>query len=231
MFFPERITNIKPEYKVLEIGPGAHPFHRSDVFLELEYKTEEDKIAQFGHTEKLNSDKKIVFYDGTKFPFADNEFDYVVCSHVLEHVPDLQEFISEIFRVSKHGGYFEYPLMAYDYLYNFNVHCNFLKYDGKSLFVMKKSSTPLDFFKPIHVFFNHTLSNSYSDLLTKLPNNFFQGFEWEKPFQVKESNNLNDFIVYEMDKNTADSEKRSIAYTFKLLLFLIKNKITSIFKK
>ncbi|MFO0323137.1 MAG: class I SAM-dependent methyltransferase [Bacteroidota bacterium] len=230
MFFADRITKIKSDYKVLEIGPGSHPHHRSDVFLELNYNSEEDKIAQFGHSEELVTNKKIIFYDGTKFPISDNEFDYVICSHVLEHVPDVNLFLSEIFRVSKYGGYFEYPLITYDYLYNFNVHLNFLKFDGKSLFVMKKTATPLDFFKPIHTFFNHTLNNGYSDILTKLPDNFFQGFEWEEPFKVIESNDIKDFLVYQIDKSADNSNQHTVSYTLKLLLFLIKNKIISAFK-
>jgi hypothetical protein len=33
---------------VLEIGPGATPHRRSDVFLERKYDTEEELIAQSG---------------------------------------------------------------------------------------------------------------------------------------------------------------------------------------
>ncbi|MBL7935065.1 MAG: class I SAM-dependent methyltransferase [Bacteroidia bacterium] len=194
MFFPEKITNIKPEYQVLEIGPGAHPFHRSDVLLELEYKSEEDKIAQFGHTEKLNSDKKIVFYDGTKFPFADNEFDYVICSHVLEHVPDVQGFITEIFRVSKHGGYFEYPLIYYDYLYNINVHVNFLKFDGKTLKYYKKEKTPLSYFQPVQNLLTHSLKNGYVGFVNEMLPYLMEGFEWSNEFNINEAQSINEVV-------------------------------------
>ena len=51
----------------------------------------------------------------SKLPFKDKEFDYVILSHVLEHVPNLLEFVSEIERVSK-AGYIELPTKLNDNL-------------------------------------------------------------------------------------------------------------------
>jgi SAM-dependent methyltransferase len=36
--------------------------------------------------------------------FDDNHFDFLICNHVLEHVPDLKRGLTEIYRVLKHGG-------------------------------------------------------------------------------------------------------------------------------
>jgi ubiquinone/menaquinone biosynthesis C-methylase UbiE len=41
--------------------------------------------------------------DITKLPFADHSFDVVICSEVLEHIPDEAEAIREITRVLKPG--------------------------------------------------------------------------------------------------------------------------------
>jgi 2-polyprenyl-3-methyl-5-hydroxy-6-metoxy-1,4-benzoquinol methylase len=41
--------------------------------------------------------------DITKLPFADHSFDVVICSEVLEHIPDDAEAIREITRVLKPG--------------------------------------------------------------------------------------------------------------------------------
>lgn len=43
-----------------------------------------------------------------KLPFQDKEFDYVILSHVLEHIPSLESFINEVIRISK-SGYIELP--------------------------------------------------------------------------------------------------------------------------
>lgn len=224
MFFSDKIKNIGINDRVLEIGPGSHPFHRSDVLLELEYKDEKDRIKQFGHENTLVSDKKVVYYDGTKFPFNDQSFDYVICSHVLEHVDNMELFLSEIFRVSK-AGYFEYPLITYDYLYNFDVHLNFLKFDGQDLLLMKKNTTNLNAFKPVQLFFLKTLENGYGDFLTKIPHCFFEGFEWNRPFKLRYSNDLNDFITTNMSPLDSLSSQPSIKESTKQLLKAIKNRL------
>lgn len=36
--------------------------------------------------------------------FPSNHFDCVICYHVLEHIPDDQKAMEEIFRVLKPGG-------------------------------------------------------------------------------------------------------------------------------
>lgn len=41
-----------------------------------------------------------------KLPFADNTFDKVICSEVLEHIPDYRAALVEIERVLKPGGLF-----------------------------------------------------------------------------------------------------------------------------
>jgi SAM-dependent methyltransferase len=43
--------------------------------------------------------------DVTSIPFADNHFDAIYCSHVLEHVPDYRKAMREFFRVLKPGGW------------------------------------------------------------------------------------------------------------------------------
>ena len=37
------------------------------------------------------------------YPFADNEFDEIICRHVIEHVPDVMAFVSELHRITKPG--------------------------------------------------------------------------------------------------------------------------------
>jgi hypothetical protein len=37
-------------------------------------------------------------------PFKKNSFDFILCSHVLEHVPDDQKAMRELFRILKPGG-------------------------------------------------------------------------------------------------------------------------------
>jgi ubiquinone/menaquinone biosynthesis C-methylase UbiE len=45
-------------------------------------------------------------------PFEDNSFDVVFCNHVLEHVEDDKQCMSELYRVMKPGGFgiFQVPI-------------------------------------------------------------------------------------------------------------------------
>ena len=61
------------------------------------------------------SDKKFVKLENENLPFADNEFDFVIASHVLEHVKDPTKFLNEISRVANQG-YIEVPTKLEDNL-------------------------------------------------------------------------------------------------------------------
>jgi SAM-dependent methyltransferase len=37
-------------------------------------------------------------------PFSDNSYDFFICSHVLEHVPDDRQAIRELYRITRPGG-------------------------------------------------------------------------------------------------------------------------------
>lgn len=45
-----------------------------------------------------------VFYDGRRLPFADGSFDGMLCSQVIEHVPEPMVFLKELERVLRPGG-------------------------------------------------------------------------------------------------------------------------------
>jgi len=47
---------------------------------------------------------KIIKADITSIPFDSNSFDFILCNHVLEHIPDDKLAMSELYRVMKDGG-------------------------------------------------------------------------------------------------------------------------------
>ena len=83
--------------RMLDVGCGSKPYQvlfAVDDYIGLDIDNEATrnrKIADY-------------FYDGTTFPFNDNEYDSVLCNQVLEHVFNPDEFLSEIKRVLKPGG-------------------------------------------------------------------------------------------------------------------------------
>lgn len=237
MFFNNKLVSIRKDDRVLEVGPGATPFYRSDVFLELNYSDEKERIAQSGHVGILKSDKPIVYYEGDKFPFADNEFDYIICSHVLEHVKNIDSFVLEMTRVAKRG-YIEFPTSLYDYLYDFPEHENFCFYKNNLIYWGKKSDFQLDSFKPLSSILYQTLQLEYYDFVDSFRELFFQGFEWNNSIQTKKTNEIELLIFPEeeskslikhamLSKKNLSQEKKS-----KYLIFSkVKNRIAKLLKR
>lgn len=44
------------------------------------------------------------YADLTGLPYEDGKFDYILCNHVLEHIPDEQKALGELYRVLKNDG-------------------------------------------------------------------------------------------------------------------------------
>ncbi|HSZ71256.1 MAG TPA: methyltransferase domain-containing protein [Cytophagaceae bacterium] len=225
MFFEERIKSIKETDKVLEIGPGATPHWRSDVFLERNYASTKEYIAQTGHVGELKTDKRIVFYDGGLFPFEEHEFDYVICSHVLEHVDNPELFLKEIQRVGK-KGYLEFPTLYYDYIYNFPEHTMLLMYDGRCIHWMSKVESGLNQYKNVQAFFYRTCELEYYSLIGDLKEYFFQGFEWENTILCKKAQTL-DELCYDLHSLSIPQKEKQTGEKNRVQSFKsrVKNKL------
>jgi len=198
MFYPKRIKNILPSDIVLEIGPGADPHKRSDILLEKKFGSEEEARSQRAGKNKMKSNRQIIYFDGSKFPFKDKSFDYIICSHVLEHVDDVEFFISEITRVGK-KGYLEYPTIYYDYIYNFKVHKSFLLFRDGVLFWMPKSDSCLNVFLCVQKLFYTANTAGRKSIIKELKKYFFQGFEWEEGLSPKRVTELNEVAFSESE--------------------------------
>lgn len=56
--------------------------------------------------------KKVILYDGKKIPFKNNYFKTVISNCVLEHIPNLEFSLKEIYRVIKPNGFFIASVMT-----------------------------------------------------------------------------------------------------------------------
>ena len=87
-------TNFFTDYhKVLHFAPEQAFYKRFRNMKNLDYITTD-----------LNSPLADVKADICNLPFKDNEFDVILCNHVLEHIPDDTKAMQELYRVLKPGG-------------------------------------------------------------------------------------------------------------------------------
>jgi ubiquinone/menaquinone biosynthesis C-methylase UbiE len=84
---------------VLHVAPELKLFYRFSLNPLIDYHP----IDKF--TEGYTRPKGTINMDITDMKYPDNLFDFILCSHVLEHVPNDILAISELFRVMKYGGW------------------------------------------------------------------------------------------------------------------------------
>lgn len=108
---------LSDDDRVLDVGGWACPFNRADWILDVEpYETRGfyEKVglpkSQAGERERFAKATWVQrdICDRKPWPFADKEFDFVICSHTLEDVRDPLFVCSELSRVAKRG-YIETP--------------------------------------------------------------------------------------------------------------------------
>ncbi len=92
-----------PNWKILDIGCGYRAHPKASVIAD---------IQDFSNYYKGRS---FIQIKEKELPFKDKEFDFVIASHVIEHVEDVDFFIKELERISS-KGYIELPTRLGDNL-------------------------------------------------------------------------------------------------------------------
>ena len=99
----ENLLSQKKDWKILDLGCGYSASNYATTICDVQ------DLSNF------YKNKNFVILKNNDLPFNDNQFDFVISSHVMEHVKDLKYFIKEIERVSKRG-YIELPTKLEDNL-------------------------------------------------------------------------------------------------------------------
>ena len=190
----QTVLSGKKNWQVLDIGCG---------YTANEFAT---TICDVQDLSKFYVDKNFVRLTDKQLPFKDDQFDFVIASHVIEHVDDLKFFISELERVSK-KGYIELPTKLEDNLVfeNKKDHLWHMDFDDVNLKLL--ISKKIQLIEPIL-----TVST-----IQKLRNNFKNSFVFELYWENK--------IDYDFIENDSNLKKFSL---FTLLRKFFSKKIRSI---
>lgn len=216
MFFKDRINSLQPSDSCLDIGPGAFPFSKATHYLEVSYSTpEEARKYRSGFELPLGSDKW-TFYDGKRMPFQDHEFNYSICSHVLQMAGDPDALVKEIVRVSR-SGYVEFPHPLYDYLFNYSAHKYFVNWNGSEILWLDKSYIQFDQFQSMNQMMFSFFEKGYCDFVEQLKNQMFVGFEWKKSLHSRKVKSFQELftatVQAEIPRQSARQQVMRIART------------------
>lgn len=110
-------VSLSPGDKVLDLGcgEGRHvisAYLTADIqavgvdlgFADLKITAE--KFSDFAQPDNADKSFGLSMANALSLPFADDTFDVIICSEVLEHIPDYQSVLTEIERILVPGGTF-----------------------------------------------------------------------------------------------------------------------------
>ena len=116
--FVNEILTKNANWNVLDIGCGYRANENASV------------VADVQDFSDFYKNKNFIKIEEKSLPFKNKEFDFVIASHVIEHVDDFEFFIKELERISN-KGYIELPSRLADNLVfeNKNDHIWWFCYD------------------------------------------------------------------------------------------------------
>ena len=132
--FVNKTLKDHPNWNILDVGCGYRPNQNATVIADVQ-----DFSSHY-------KDKKFIKINDKKLPFKDKEFDFVISSHVIEHVSDFEFFLKELERISS-KGYIELPSRLGDNLVfeNVNDHIWWFSYDDiNNLLIASKKNQNLE---------------------------------------------------------------------------------------
>ena len=176
--FIEKTLSLNSSWNILDIGCGYGASKYANVVCDVQ------------DLSKYYPNKTFIKLTEKKLPFKDKEFDFVIASHVMEHVDDIEFFISELERVSQQG-YIELPTMLEDNLVfeNKKDHIWHMDFDDVELKLL--ISRKIQYFEPI------LTVSSIKELNKIFRKSFILELYWENKidYEVKKLSNENNYKI------------------------------------
>ena len=194
-----KTLNENPNWRILDIGCGYRAHSNATV------------IADVKDLSTFYKDKNFIKINEKKLPFKNKEFDFVIASHVIEHIEDFEFFLNDLERVSS-KGYIELPTKLGDNLVieNKNDHIWWFSFDdiNKNLIASKKSQL-------IEPFLNVSTGKIFEEIFR---DSLILEIYWEEK------------INYIIDQSSKNKNLETISF-FKLIRKYFSKKIRGIIKK
>ncbi len=127
-------AHIKNDTKVVgDFGCGHFPTKHANVLVDFAQSDDEQRggfaVARGAHGMPFHD----LDLNRFPYPFKEKEFDFIICSHVLEHLDDPVRVCAELSRISK-AGYIEVPNYCIDLFIRNNdiIHTWLCSFGGES---------------------------------------------------------------------------------------------------
>lgn len=98
LFLSDYIGRLDKKIKFLHVAPEEQLFKYLNNNPLIDYTAGDKRMSGYSYP------KSVIDVDILHLPFKDQTYDFVMCSHVLEHVKDDKTAISELNRVLKTSG-------------------------------------------------------------------------------------------------------------------------------
>lgn len=134
-----RRWGIKRTDLMLDVGSGQDPHPRANVLVDRFVDSNLERLCNAA----VVIDRPLFVADAAHLPFSAKTFDFVNCSHVLEHVPDPPGVLADLARVSRRG-YVETPSAIYEKLWGWQFHRWFVSVEDDRLVFAAKDRVIFD---------------------------------------------------------------------------------------
>jgi uncharacterized protein YbaR (Trm112 family)/SAM-dependent methyltransferase len=167
---------IGPNDLVLDVGSGHNPNPRSDVLCD---RYIEDDTERGG---SIRVDRPLIVADGHNLPFKDKAFDYVIASHIIEHMDDPARFCSELQRVSRRG-FIASPTEIAEHTFYWSFHKWYVNKIGNKLVLHPKVNVPNVFGDLFHYMYEY--NPWFARFHRSVPDMFWMEYEWDDTIQIE----------------------------------------------
>jgi len=206
------IKGIKKNDLVLDVGSGDKPFWRADVIVDKYFEDDQQR-----HSGSVIFDNKKIFIKGDveNLPFKNKTFDFVFCSHLLEHVENPGKAIAELVRVARRG-YIEVPNAVLELIHPFPSHLWYCLFLDNTLIFRQKEKRNDFLIKSINLFGKESVNDGLFEYsLNRKINKIFIRIYWKDNLKNKTVFTEDKKNIYKYVENQKGTEKnRDLKTTF-----------------